>query len=175
MTRTARSTRTAWPILAVAALALALAGCAAPAPGATTTPAPEATADGPCEQVSVVVDFGPLDEASIAACAAAGPALDVLDEAGIATEGTADYGNAVVCRVNNAPAPDETVELEGEAPFTESCATLNSAAYWALWVKNSPDGQWEYAQSGVDALELADGQSVGLVYTPGTESIPPQD
>ena len=173
MTTTARTTRAAWPIVAAAALAL-LAGCAAPAPtnGAT---APQPTAGGACEQVSVIVDFGPLDEPSIAACAAAGPALDVLDEAGVVTEGTADYGNAVVCRVNNAPAPDETVELEGEAPFTESCATLNSAAYWALWVKNSPDGQWEYAQAGVDVLELADGQSVGLVYTPGTESTPPQD
>jgi hypothetical protein len=174
MTRSTRPTRTAWPLLAAAALALTLAGCAAPAPEATTTPAPEATAGGPCEQVSVVVDFGPLDEPSIAACAAAGPALDVLDEAGVVTEGTADYGNAVVCRVNNTPSPDEPVELDGEEPFTESCDTLNSLAYWALWVRNSPDGEWEYAQSGVDALELADGQSVGLVYTPGTESIPPQ-
>jgi hypothetical protein len=174
MTRTARLTRTV-PVLAAAALALALAGCAAPVAEPTSTPIPEATADGSCEQVSVVVDFGPLDEPSVAGCAAAGPALDVLDEAGVVTEGTADYGNAVVCRVNDLPSPDEPVEIEGEEPFTESCDTLNSVAYWALWVKNTPDGQWEYAQEGVNTLELTDGQSVGLVYTPGTDSIPPQD
>ncbi|MBU1586500.1 MAG: hypothetical protein KKH51_00970 [Actinobacteria bacterium] len=164
-----RFTRTAPALLALAVLALA--GCSAAAPEAAPTAEPTASAS--CD-VSVVVDFGPLDEPSLTACADAGAATNVLAQSGITTEGTADYGDQVVCRVNGEPAADETVSIEGQAPFTESCATLNAVAYWALWVKNTPDGEWEYAQEGVNTLELSEGQSVGLVYTPGTESIPPQ-
>jgi hypothetical protein len=167
-----RVSRTA-PLLA-ALVALALAGCAAPAAGPSSTPEPEAASGGDCAQVAVVVDFGPLDEPAIADCVAAGPAADILGEAGITTEGTVDYGDQVVCRVNGQPSADAEVTVDGQAPFVETCQTLSSVAYWALWVKNSPAAEWEYAQEGVTTLELADGQSVGLVYTPGTESIPPQ-
>jgi hypothetical protein len=125
--------------------------------------------------VSVVVDFGPLDHPAVKACTAAGVAADELKAAGITTEGTVDYGDQVICRVNNEPAPDETVTLDGQAPFTETCQTLNSLAYWALWVKSGPDAKWEYAQEGAATLKLTDGQSVGLVYTAGTDSTPPQD
>jgi hypothetical protein len=165
-----RLTRTAVPAF-LALAALALAGCAA-TPEAAPTAQPTASAS--CD-VTVVVDFGVLDEPSVKECADAGAATDILAQAGITTEGTVDYGDQVVCRVNDEPAPDETVTIEGQAPFTESCQTLNSVAYWGLWVKNTPDGEWEYAQEGVSTLELTAGQSVGLVYTPGTESIPPQD
>ncbi|CAN5215766.1 hypothetical protein BH09ACT5_BH09ACT5_06540 [soil metagenome] len=164
--------RNAAPALLV--VVLALAGCASSAP--SSTPEPEASASpGVCEQVTVVVDFGPLDRPALEACAGAGVAADVLEEAGITTEGTADYGDQVVCRVNDEPAPDETVAIEGQAPFVESCASLSSAAYWGLWIKTAPDAEWEFAQEGVTTQELADGQSFGLVYTPGTESNPPRD
>lgn len=173
MTRTAlfiRAGRTAPALLAFAVLALA--GCTTAAPEAAPTAEPTASAS--CD-VTVVVDFGPLDHPSLRECADAGVATDVLAQSGITTEGTVDYGDQVVCRVNDEPAADETVTIDGQEPFTESCATLNSVAYWALWVKNTPDGEWEYAQEGVTTLELTTGQSVGLVYTPGTDSIPPQD
>jgi ABC-type Fe3+-hydroxamate transport system substrate-binding protein len=165
------SPKTAAPIL-IAAAALLLAGCASSAPVVESTPAP--TNAGACEQVAVVVDFGPLDEPSVAACAEAGLATDILAASGITTEGTVDYGDQVICRVNGEPSADTTVTIDGAAPFVETCQTLNAAAYWALWVKNTPDGEWEYAQEGATSLELEDGQSVGLVYTPGTESVPPQ-
>lgn len=167
-----RHVRTSSPALLVLA-ALLLTGCATATTAPAADPAPEEDS-GACAQVTVVVDFGPLDEPSLAACAEAGAAADILAEAGVTTEGTVDYGDQVVCRVNNQPSPDEEVTIEGTAPFVESCQTLNAAAYWALWVKNTVDGDWEYAQEGVTTLQLADGQSVGLVYTPGTESIPPQ-
>ncbi|MBC7591147.1 MAG: hypothetical protein H7226_08925 [Salinibacterium sp.] len=166
-----RLARTTLPAL-VALAAIALVGCAATAPASSPTPTSEAT--GPCEQVVVIVDYGPLDEPSLDACASAGVASDVLREAGVTTAGTVDYGDQVVCRVNDQPSPDETVTIDGQEPFVESCQTLNAVAYWALWVRTSVDGEWEYAQEGVGILELADGQSVGLVYTPGTESTPPQ-
>jgi hypothetical protein len=168
-----RFTRTIAPAL-VAMAGLALAGCALATPASTPTPAGQSASAVPCDQVTIVVDFGVLDKPSVKACASAGLAAGALKEAGITTEGTVDYGDQVVCRVNNEPAPDETVTIEGQAPFVESCNTLNSVAYWALWVKSSADAKWDYAQEGASTLVLADGQSVGLVYTPGTESTPPK-
>ena len=173
MTRTTLS-RLSVPTLAAAALALALAGCAAPAAQPSSTPEPEATSSGACEQVTVVVDFTVLDEPSVEACVAAGPATDALAEAGVTTEGTVDYGDQVVCRVNDQPSPDEEVVIEGVEPFIETCETLGANAFWGLWVKPSPDAEWGFAEEGIATLELTDGQSVGLVYSPATETIPPQ-
>jgi len=153
---------------AVLLAALALSGCTA-APSQT----PAATSAA-CE-VTVVVDYGVLDKDSVRECTDAGVATDVLAAAGITTKGTDDYGDQVVCRVNGEPSEKETVSIEGQAPFVESCKTLNSVAYWALWVKQSTNADWEYAQEGASTLELTDGQSVGLVYTAGTDSTPPQD
>ncbi len=156
---------------AALALVVALAGCAA---GASSSPTPAATTSATC-QVKVVVDFGALGKPAVRGCATAGAASDVLAAAGIATTGTDDYGDKVVCRVNDEPSPTQTVTIPGQAPFVESCRTLNSVAYWALWVKPGPKGAWAYATKGVDALTLKAGQSVGLVYTAGTDSTPPKD
>lgn len=167
MTTTLSGPGRARVLLALPLLVLALAGCAAPA----AAPTPDETVA--CD-VHVVVDFGVLDEDSIDGCAEAGPAQDVLADAGVSTEGTVDYRDQIVCRVNDRPGPDETVTVEGETPFTEPCTSMPVAtAYWALWVKNTPDGEWEYAEEGVGTLELEAGQSIGLVYTAGLDSVPP--
>ncbi|MDJ0333851.1 hypothetical protein QMG83_01290 [Salinibacterium sp. G-O1] len=156
------------PLLVV----IALAGCATAAPADSSSPTAAESA-APCE-VSIVVDFGVLDAPQIEECGAAGAAADAVEAAGITTEGTVDFGDQVVCRVNDRPAADETVTLEGQPEFVEACQSMPSAsAYWALWVKASPDAEWEYAQEGLGTLQLADGESIGLVYTAGTESTPP--
>ncbi len=156
------------PLLA----ALALSGCAGAAPTETSSSAAAESA-APCE-VSIVVEFGVLDAEPIEECAEAGAASAAVKAAGITTEGTVDFGDQVVCRVNDRPAADETVTIEGVPDFVEECQSMPSAsAYWALWVKASPDAEWEYAQEGLGTLQLADGESIGLVYTAGTESTPP--
>ncbi|HWH97282.1 MAG TPA: hypothetical protein VNS80_02850 [Pseudolysinimonas sp.] len=145
-------------------VALALTGCAPASPD--STPAATSTSEGAasCDEVAVVVDFGSLEQEGIEACAPAGVALDVLHAAGIETEGTADFGDAALCRVEQRPSPD-----------VETCATFSDVAYWALWVRPSADAKWEFALEGVADQELADGQSLGLVYTPvNGESLPPQ-
>jgi hypothetical protein len=131
-------------------LLLALAGCAGTGhagatPSASTSASASASA-GPCAEVTVIVDFGTFDSPAIRACGTAGVALDTLKAAKVSTEGSGDYGDAVVCRVDNHPTPAE-----------ESCAKLPSDAYWALWVKSSADGKWEYAQEGVATLKLTAG------------------
>jgi len=154
-------------VASAALLLLALTGCAAATPDADPAPvASEPAADGACSatEVAVQVDFGSLNADQIKNCAPAGPAADALAALDISTEGTADYGDQVVCRVDGLPAPD-----------VESCATLPADAYWALWVKADADSEWAYAEEGVATLELDAGQSLGLVYTAGTDSTPPLD
>ncbi|TFC59742.1 hypothetical protein E3O62_08510 [Cryobacterium sp. TMT2-15-1] len=169
--------------------ALALSGCTTGAPETDTTPAASsatasasataAPADGACAGVSVVVDFGALDAPEIRDCVATATAetiaaSTVLETAGVSTEGTAEWGDQVVCRVSGRPAADETIDVAGETPFTESCASMPAAAaYWALWVKPTADAEWEYAEEGLGSLELEPGQSVGLVFTTGTETPTP--
>lgn len=141
----------------------ALAGCAGSAT-AERAPTPSASTAGPCAKVSVVVNFGTLGAKTIHACAGGAVAADVLKAAKIATAGTSDYGDQVVCRVDDLPSP-----------ATESCAKLPSAAYWALWIKTSTDAKWEYAQAGVTTQTVTNGESLGLVYTQGSDETPPQD
>ena len=135
----------------------------------------ESTKD--CSGVSVVVDFGPLDADTVTECVdtdATLAASAVMQTAGIATEGTVEYGDQIVCRVNDRPADDETVVVDGEASFTETCAAMPAAyAYWALWVKSTPDADWAYAQEGLGSLQTTPGESLGLVYTTGTETPTP--
>lgn len=147
--------------------ALALAGCTAAQPDASTSPTPSASAAQgaeDCADVSLVIEYGVLDADTVEACVPAGSAVDALAAADITTEGTADYGDQVVCRVDDLPSPED-----------ESCATLPASAYWALWVKPAPDAEWEYAQEGVGTLQLTAGQSLGLVYTEGDDSTPPSE
>jgi len=150
-------------VLAPLVAVLALSGCAGTSTGAAPTPTPSASTAGPCADVTVVVEFTTLDHKPITACAPAGVASDVLKAAKLTTAGTTDYGNQVICRVDDLPSPT-----------AETCATLPSSAYWAMWIKTSADAKWEYAQEGVATQQLTAGQSLGLRYTIGDDSTPPQ-
>lgn len=150
-------------VLAPLLVVLALSGCAGTTTGAASTPSPSASTSGPCTEVTVIVEFTTLGHKPITACAPAGVAADVLKAAKLTTAGTTDYGDQVICRVDDLPAPAD-----------ESCATLPSSAYWAMWIKSSADAKWDYAQEGVATQQLTDGQSLGLRYTVGDDTTPPQ-
>jgi hypothetical protein len=154
-----RATIALAPLLVV----LAVSGCAGTSTSAAPTPTPSASTAGPCAEVTVVVEFNTLAHKPITACAPAGVAADVLKAAKLTTAGTADYGDQVICRVDDLPAP-----------AVESCAKLPSAAYWAMWVKTSADAKWGYAQEGVATQKLTAGESLGLRYTVGDDTAPPQ-
>ena len=164
MTAPSARTRPVLAALAPLVLLVGLSGCAGTSTAASSTPRATASAStGPCTEVTVIVDFGTLKHSAVKACAPAGTAAEVLKAAHIDTAGTADYGDAVICRVDELPSA-----------AAESCAKLPSAAYWAMWVKPSADGTWDYAQAGVQTQELTAGQFLGLVYTTGTNSTLPQ-
>ena len=47
-------------------------------------------------------------------------------------------------------------------------------AYWALWVKATPDAEWAYAQEGLATLKVTPGQSLELLYTVDGEPAAPK-
>jgi hypothetical protein len=158
----------------IAAGTLLLTGCSA----SSATPASQNTASGACDGVQVVVNFGLLDGTGSSQCVpikgSSAKAIDVVHDAGFATEGTATYGDTIVCRVNGLPSPTEPVAVPDQAEFTESCADMPPAfAYWALWQKGSDTASWDYAQSGLGDLTVKKGESLGLVFTTGDSTPTP--
>ncbi|MET0975913.1 MAG: hypothetical protein ABWX82_09625 [Leifsonia sp.] len=171
---------------AVAAIALlALSGCAAPSsdpspsPSAAASTAPTVDADAPCDGVKVIVSVGDLDvknDPSTTTCVSADaptPAATALMAAEITTEGTDQYGDQVVCRVNGVPAADFTIPAPDGSAYTEKCESMPAAfAYWSLWVKPA-DGEWGYAQEGLGTLQLSPGDSLELLFTLNDEPASP--
>jgi hypothetical protein len=116
--------------------------------------------------VTLYVDYGPLGSGtqSTLCIPVSGKtnALDLLADAGLTIEGTREYGNAVVCRINNLP--DSVVESCEEMPPAE--------AYWAVLVKEheilpipfNTAGEWGWAQTGINEVYLEPGDAIGLVF-----------
>lgn len=169
--------------LAAAGLLLSLAACSTPAATqpSSSTPASSASASasadaGHCEGVKVIVDSGALEQAAAdtSACVPAdGPALasEVLGKADVKIEGTAKYPTSFACRVNGVPAADFDIEHKG-GTIREACDDKNTISYWALWVKPA-NGDWAYAQEGLDSLKLNPGESLELLYTVDGEPAAP--
>jgi hypothetical protein len=166
--------------LAAAGLLLALAGCSTPAANQPSASAPassastsasasSSTAAGPCAGVKVIVDSGVLKQAAAdtSVCVpvdAPTVASKVIDEAKIKTEGTTQYPNEVVCRVNGVPAADFDIQHK-TGTYREECKGMPAAfAYWGLWVKPG-SGDWAYAQEGLATLQLKPGESLELLFT----------
>jgi hypothetical protein len=156
---------------ASAALLLSLAACSGTP---TATPSPTATtetstaAPGVCDGVTVVVDASALGEDPQSTCIDATEtigAADALAAADVETEGTDEYGDQVVCRVNGLPAEDVALTAEDGSDYFEECAAMPAAfAYWSLWVQPA-GGEWGYAQEGLSTLQLEPGDAVELLFT----------
>lgn len=165
-------------LTAAAVLVLVLSGCSTPtepeqtpsASAETNSLAAETACEGD-EGVTFVIDGSALaDQKDVSAtwCVFADEpiaAADVLAAAGVETEGTEEYGDQVVCRVDGAPAADAPLTAEDGSEYVEKCESMPAAfAYWSLWVK--PAGaEWDYAQEGLSTLQLEPGESLGLLFT----------
>lgn len=172
---------------ASAALLLALAACSTGSGSPTTAPSPSASADstspfatGACEGdagVTVVVDSSALEGGSLEewCVTTAEPivAADAFSIAAVQTEGTEQYGDQVVCRVNGLPAADTALPAEDGSDYFETCQSMPAAfAYWALWVKPA-GGTWDYAQEGAATQQLEPGDAVELLFTLNGEPAAP--
>jgi len=161
-------------LLATSILVAALSACATDVPGLSLGDPED------CAGVTVVVNFGLLSEDRDTQCVQlendSAIARDVLSVAGFEIEGTATYGDQVVCRVNDVPSESEPFTVEGAEPHSETCADMPPAfGYWALWVKSDPDAGWAYAEEGVGTLPVESGQTLGLVFSTGGETPTPTD
>ena len=161
-----------FPLIVLSVCALALSGCSGSDESGFDS-------NGSCDGVVVEVNFAGQGE-QITSCVpingTSEVAKDVLGQAGVSIEGIKAYGDAVVCRVNGVPSATRELLVEGEEPYIESCDEFPPAfAYWALWVKESDDAQWDYATEGVSSLQLSKGQSIGLALTLGGEVITPSN
>ncbi|PWD50170.1 hypothetical protein C8046_05305 [Serinibacter arcticus] len=141
-----------------------------------------------CTGVGITVDVGNLDDdrddaiedvlesAEGAWCIATDTTLtarEALDLAGITTEGTTEYGDAVICRVNGVPAADLPIPDGNGGTATESCAAMPAAnAYWSMWIATT-GGQWGYAEEGVDTQPLNVGDKMELLFTLNGEPVNP--
>lgn len=156
---------------------LALAGVLAlSACSASIAPTPSAQSVGECAGVAVVVDYGPGGPERQTLCAQDGGGLagEVVASVGLATEGTAAYGDLVLCRVNNYPPADGPIQVAGEDPYTETCQEMPPAfAYWALWIKRAGASEWSYAEEGVGTLEVSPGDALGFVFSTGGDTPTP--
>ena len=172
-------------IAASAAIALlALTGCSTTATAPTTAPPTTDAASGPCvgdSGVTVIVNVGNLDtpkDPSLTTCVITDTAIlgvDALKKAGVTTEGTTQYGDQVVCRVNGVPSADLVIPAADGSAYKETCATMPAAnAYWAVWLKPA-GGTWDYAQEGLTTLKVEPGQSVELLFALNGEPAAPTD
>ncbi|MFT3797206.1 hypothetical protein [Microbacterium sp.] len=173
------SPRSLLALAAAAALTLGLSACtttisdppaSTPTEDATSTLTLNAPCDGD-EGVTLVVDasaLGEADDASGTWCVLSTTDLaasDVLATAGVETEGTTQYGDQVVCRVNGEPSASEPVGSTEDPSYIESCETMPAAfAYWSLWLKPA-GGTWDYAQEGLSTLTVSPGESLELLFT----------
>ncbi|MFT4214900.1 MAG: hypothetical protein QM622_09015 [Microbacterium sp.] len=170
------SSRFLLALAASAALTLGLSACSTTTaePDETTASSSAAFVDGACaddEGVSVIVDAGNLagaDEANLSVCVFADATLaaaQALEVVGITVEGTEEYGDQVVCRVDGLPSATDPVGSTEDPAYVESCESMPAAfAYWSLWVKPSA-GEWDYAQEGLSTLTLEPGESLELLFT----------
>lgn len=177
------TTKRLLPLAAAAALALSLTACAgpsAPDPAATPNdPMQVVSVSGACtgdEGVTVSVDASALDETPSEWCVFASEAVaatDALERAGVTTEGTEEYGDQVVCRVDGLPAGDQPLPNPDGSEYVEECAAMPAAfAYWSLWVKPA-GGEWDYAQEGLSTLTVEPGESLALLFSLNGEPAAP--
>ncbi|WP_457946950.1 hypothetical protein ACTAQI_15220 [Pseudarthrobacter sp. alpha12b] len=172
--------------LAAAGLLLSLAACSTPAANQPSASAPASsssasssasTSAGPCAGVKVIVDSGALKQsaADTSTCVSVdGPtvAAKVLEQAKIKTEGTTQYPNELVCRVNGVPAADFDIKHK-DGTYREECKGMPAAfAYWSLWVKPA-SGDWAYAQEGAATQQVKPGESLELLFTVDGEPAAP--
>jgi len=175
--------RAAAAAAASAALLFALAACSSAAPEATPTASDTQSVqvqDSACADdagITVAVDASALEDGdSKAWCIGTDESLaaaDALTLVGVTTEGTEEYGDQVVCRVNGVPAEDLPIPAEDGSDYFETCQSMPAAfAYWSLWIKPAA-GEWGYAEEGLSTLELQPGESLELLFTLNGEPAAP--
>ena len=129
-------------VRADAVTATALAGTAGKCPGKTG--------------VTVAVDLTAFGGGVKVRCAPGTPATGVaaLQQAGFTVAGTAQYGLAFICRINNKPSP-------AAQPCT---STPPTTAYWAYYHANAGATSWTYSTVSAATYKPLQGSIEGWAF-----------
>lgn len=138
---------------------------------------------GPCVEddaltgVTVVVDFQELDgndgvpAPTLVRCSpAADPetsrtGVEALQDAGLAVTGTAQWGLAFICRIENRPGPAEPLPT-GLGTHVEACVlTPPASAYWSYWHADGSDSTWTYSSFGAANRTVVPGGFEGWSFS----------
>lgn len=143
------------PTLSVWAIGATIAVLAivAPAPPAGAASVSACTAR---TGVTVIVDLSHFHLDIERGCAPGHPenALDALQSAGFATAGTAQYGDAFLCRIDELPSSAH-----------ESCtSTPPAASSWSFYWARPTDTDWTYAPVGVTSYQPPAGSLIGFAF-----------
>jgi hypothetical protein len=128
----------------------------APASRVGATPASAASRCTPKSGVTVIVDFTHFHLAIERGCAPGHPAtaLAALQAAGFTTAGTAQFGDAFLCRINNLPSSAK-----------EACSQTPPAnSSWSFYWAHPTDHDWTYSSSGVTGFTPAAGSLLAFAF-----------
>lgn len=138
------------PAIGAAIAAVAIAASAPPVGAASPTACTARSG------VTVIVDFAAFHLDIERGCAPGHPssALAALQSAGFATAGTAQYGDAFVCRIDGLPSSAK-----------ESCThTPPATASWSFYWARPTDTDWTYSTTGVTSYHPPSGSLVGFAF-----------
>jgi len=126
---------------------------------AVVAPAPRVNAASGCTAtsgVTVIVDFTHFGRPVERGCASGTPAtaLAALRAAGFTTAGTANYGDAFLCRIDGLPLPK-----------AEACAVTPPArSSWSFYFARPSDADWVYSSSGVSSYQPHAGTMIAFAF-----------
>ncbi len=109
--------------------------------------------------VTVFVDLTAFGGAKQVRCAPGAPATGVaaLQQAGFTPAGTARYGLAFICRINNKPSPAE-----------QPCESTPPAdAYWGYFHASQTATTWSYSSAGASTYKPAPGSIEAWAFGDG--------
>ncbi|OYN92485.1 hypothetical protein [Parenemella sanctibonifatiensis] len=161
------------------AMMLAIGGVGYAGAPASATPSVSA---GKCrgeDGISVVVDSTQFDAGGQVTirCVRGMPdeslALTVIRTAGFSIQGTARFGDALVCRVDGRPSATEKLVDRDGRPHYETCAnTPEASAYWTFWYSRPGQRSWTFSQQGVAGRWVDNGELLALVFQLRQDAIP---
>lgn len=104
-------------------------------------------ADGPCSEngTTLVIEYGPLEQGTIVRCVNdfSGNGWELFEAAELSVEGTADYPNSFVCRIQDLPSSE--VEPCDGTPNMQTGS-------WIYFVASADDEPRKWQRSPVGAL-----------------------
>lgn len=144
----------------LAAAAALLIGAALPMATASTASAhAEGEACTDTTGTTVVVDFVDLGGHVQVGCAEDSDGMtgmQALEAAGFDVEPVTASGLTGPCRIDDQPAADQALEVDGR-DYVEECQQFPpGAAYWSYYVAPA-EGAWAYAEAGADTNKVVPG------------------